>query len=149
MHWPDEIRDRSSLLPEPVELSKEELEEAERLIDSLTVDELEGPEFVDHYTEALEQIIEAKREGEEPPEMPEPDVKPGKVVDVMAALQESVAKAKASRGEDASVHEAPKKKAATKKTAAKKQPAKKTAAKKTTKKAAGKKKTAPGRRRGA
>ncbi|WP_442813761.1 hypothetical protein [Streptomyces sp. NBC_01558] len=51
-----------------------------------------------------------------------------KVVDLMAALQESVAKAKASRGEDATVHEMPKKKAAANKTA-KKAPAKKTAAK--------------------
>ncbi|WP_405552094.1 hypothetical protein [Streptomyces canus] len=46
----------------------------------------------------------------------------------MAALNESVQQAKASRGEDADVHEPPKK-------TAKKQPAKKTAAKKTTKKA--------------
>ncbi|MFJ8713095.1 hypothetical protein ACIRD9_07840 [Streptomyces violaceus] len=51
----------------------------------------------------------------------------------MAALRESVQKARASRGEDADVHELPKKKAA------KKQPAKRTAAKKTTKKAAAKK----------
>ncbi|MEV7732860.1 hypothetical protein AB0O75_12285 [Streptomyces sp. NPDC088921] len=43
----------------------------------------------------------------------------------MAALNESVQQAKASRGEDADVHEMPKMKTA------KKQPAKKTAAKKT------------------
>lgn len=49
----------------------------------------------------------------------------------MAALKESVAKARESRGEDATVHDLPKKKAAVKKTAAKKQPARK-AAKKTT-----------------
>ena len=48
----------------------------------------------------------------------------------MAALNESVQQAKASRGEDADVHQLPKKKTA------KKQPAKKTAAKKTTKKTA-------------
>jgi DNA end-binding protein Ku len=46
----------------------------------------------------------------------------------MAALNESVQQAKASRGEDADVHEMPKKKTT------KKQPAKKTTAKKTTKK---------------
>ncbi|MFE5923126.1 hypothetical protein [Streptomyces sp. NPDC056468] len=49
----------------------------------------------------------------------------------MAALNESVAKAKASRGEGtADVHELSKKKAAAEKTSAKKQPAEKTAAKK-------------------
>ncbi|KPI22835.1 hypothetical protein ACGFZJ_41985 [Streptomyces sp. NPDC048253] len=50
-----------------------------------------------------------------------------------AAREESVSKAKASRGEDADVHELPqpKEKTAFSKTAAKKQPAKKSAAKKT------------------
>ncbi|MDQ0605248.1 hypothetical protein QF037_009593 [Streptomyces canus] len=48
----------------------------------------------------------------------------------MTALTESVQQAKASRGEDADVHEMPKRKSA------KKQPVKKTAAKKTTKKTA-------------
>ncbi|MER7569665.1 hypothetical protein ABTZ93_43385 [Streptomyces sp. NPDC097941] len=47
----------------------------------------------------------------------------------MAALNQSVEKARASRGEDADVHELPKKTAAKK--TAKKQPAKKTAGKKT------------------
>lgn len=56
----------------------------------------------------------------------------------MAALKESVAKARESRGEDATVHDLPKKKntAKTASKTAKKQPAKKvakkTAAKKTT-----------------
>ncbi|GGT00523.1 hypothetical protein [Streptomyces violaceus] len=64
----------------------------------------------------IAQIIEAKREHREPPRMPEPgpEDKPGKVVDLMAALRESVQKARASRGEDADVHELPKKKAAKK-----------------------------------
>ncbi|WP_435850416.1 hypothetical protein [Streptomyces massasporeus] len=96
-------------------------------------EDLEDPEFRDAYTEALEQIIEAKREHREPPVMPEPEREPARVVDLMAALEESVQKARVSRGEDADVHELPKKKTA------KKQPAKKTAAKKTTRKAATKK----------
>ncbi len=62
----------------------------------------------------------------------------------MAALQESVRKAQAVRGEDAGdaeVHEMPKKTATTRKTATK-APAKKTAKKKTAKKKTAKKKTA-------
>jgi DNA end-binding protein Ku len=83
---------------------------------------------------AFSQIIEAKREHREPPKLKEPESELGQIVDLMAALNESVQKARASRGEGADVHELP-----TKKTA-KKQPAKKTAAKKTaTKKAAAKK----------
>ncbi|PAZ15125.1 hypothetical protein CLM62_15410 [Streptomyces sp. SA15] len=127
MHWPDEVRDPSELLPPPVEVSEEELQEAERLIESLTVDELKGDEFRDEYTEAIAQIIEAKREDREPPVMPEPE-QPRQIVDLMTALKESVQKARVSRGEDAEVHELPEKTAAKK--TARKQPAKKTAAKK-------------------
>ncbi|MGW7544459.1 hypothetical protein ACWGKQ_25655 [Streptomyces sp. NPDC054770] len=97
----------------------------------MTTDRLEGPDFVDHYTEALEKVIDAKREDRQLPDVPEPEKAPGKVLDLMAALQESVDKAKASRGEDtdAQVHELPEKKAA-------KAPAKKAAVKKTTAKKA-------------
>jgi DNA end-binding protein Ku len=126
MRWPDEIRDPTELLPPPVQVSDEEIGGALALMDTMTVDELVGPEFQDRYTEAIAQIIEAKREERPLPEAPEPE-RPAQVLDLMAALQESVSKVKAARGE-AEVHEMPK----PKKAAAKKQPAKKTAAKKTT-----------------
>ncbi|MFG2435784.1 Ku protein [Streptomyces sp. NPDC048508] len=133
MHWADEIRDPAELKPDDVELTKDEIAEAEHLIDRLTRDDLEGEEFTDRYTQAVEALLEAKREHRAPPAVEEPKAPakaPAKVVDLMAALQESVAKAKASRGGDATVHEMPKKKAATKKTT-KNSPAK-TAAKKAT-----------------
>jgi DNA end-binding protein Ku len=133
MRWPDEIRSPEELLPPPVELTDEEIEGALALMDSMTRDDLEGDEFHDAYTEAVEQLIEAKREHREPPKLEEPEERPGRLVDLMAALNESVQQARASRGEDSDMHELPKKKAA------KKQPAQKTAAKKTTKKAAAKK----------
>ncbi|MEU9446448.1 hypothetical protein AB0D42_37500 [Streptomyces sp. NPDC048304] len=81
--------------------------------------------------EAIARIIEAKREEKPLPAAPEPE-QPAAVLDLMAALQESVSKVKASRGEaagPADVHQLPKPK---KETAAKKTTAKKTAAKKTT-----------------
>jgi DNA end-binding protein Ku len=130
MRWPDEIRDPAELLPPPVELSDGEIDSALALMDTMTVDQLEGEEYKDRYTDAIAEIIEAKREDREPPAVPEPE-KPAQIVDLMAALNESVQKAKAGRGEptsDADVHELPK---PTKKTAAKKQPAKKAPAKKT------------------
>ncbi|MFE9882263.1 Ku protein [Streptomyces sp. NPDC005784] len=134
MRWSDEIRDPSQLKPEEVELTDDEIAQAEQLIDRLTRDDLQGEEFTDRYTEAVEQLIDAKRENREPPTAEEPEA-PAQVVDLMAALKESVAKARESRGEDATVHDLPKKKTAAKKTTtaktAKKQPAKK-AAKKTT-----------------
>ncbi|WP_433920639.1 Ku protein [Streptomyces canus] len=124
MRWPDEARDPVAVDPPNETVSQEEIEQALALIDRMTQDDLEGPEFTDTYTDALAEIIEAKREEKPLPEAPEPE-EPGKVLDLMAALNESVQQAKVSRGEDADVHEMPKK------TAAKKQPAKKTAAEKT------------------
>jgi DNA end-binding protein Ku len=84
----------------------------------------------------VEQLIDAKREHKEPPKAEEPEAPTGKVVDLMAALQESVTKARTARGEDATIHEMPEKTAARTET---KQPAKKAAAKKTSKKATARK----------
>ncbi|MFJ8345012.1 Ku protein [Streptomyces sp. NPDC094153] len=128
MRWPDEIRDSAEVAPPAVQVSDDEIDGALALMETMARDDLSGDEFRDTYTEALEQIIEAKREHREPPAVPEPEAEPGQVLDLMAALNASVEKAKAARGEgEADVHEMP---APKKKTAAKKQPAKKTAAKK-------------------
>ncbi|MGW1807207.1 non-homologous end joining protein Ku [Streptomyces sp. NPDC002078] len=131
MRWPDEIRDPTELLPPPVPVSDEEIEGALALMDTLTVDKLEGPAFQDRYTEAIAQIIEAKREERPLPEAREPEA-PTQVLDLMAALNASVERAKATRGEGAGpaeVHELP---GSMKKAATKKQPAKKATGKKAT-----------------
>ncbi|MCG8971387.1 Ku protein [Streptomyces sp. CL12-4] len=130
MRWPDEIRDPSSLTPPPTEVSDEEIDRALALMNTMTRDDLEGPEFRDTYTEAVAKLIEAKREHREPAPASEPAEESGQLVDLMAALNESVAKAKASRsdGGHAEVHDMPTKRAA------KKASAKKTAAKKTARK---------------
>lgn len=130
MRWPDEVRDPAAVDPPTEEVSDEEIQGALALMESMSRDDLDGPEFEDSYTDALAKIIEAKREDRELPEAPEPE-RPAQVLDLMAALNESVSKAKASRGEDADVHDMPKRKAA-----AKKQPAKKAAAKKAARKPA-------------
>ncbi|MCQ9178363.1 Ku protein [Streptomyces sp. IBSBF 2953] len=132
MHWPDEIRDPMELLPPPVDLTEDEIEGALALMETMARDDLEGDDFKDTYTEALAKIIEAKRGDKPLPEVPEAE-KPGEILDLMAALNESVQKARASRGEggSADVHEMPKaKKTAGAKKATGKQPAKKAAAKK-------------------
>ncbi|GGQ83620.1 non-homologous end joining protein Ku [Streptomyces flaveolus] len=130
MRWPDEIRDPSSLTPPPVELTDEEIDGALALMETMTRDGLEGDEFRDTYTEAVAKLIEAKREHREPAPVAEPAEESGQLVDLMAALNESVAKAKEARadGGHADVHEMPIKRAA------EKAPAKKTAAKKTARK---------------
>ncbi|MFJ9824906.1 hypothetical protein ACIRSU_11070 [Streptomyces sp. NPDC101160] len=87
----------------------------------------------------MHEVIAAKAEHREPAPVAGEEEAPAQVVDLMAALEASVAKAKESRGEPggpATVHEMPK----PKKTAAKKTPAKKASSKET-------KKTAASRRR--
>ncbi|MET7690519.1 Ku protein [Streptomyces sp. NPDC005483] len=101
MRWPDEVRDPAAVDPPNETVSEEEIEGALALMESMTRDDLEGPEFEDTYTDALAKIIEAKREDRELPEAPEPE-QPAQVLDLMAALNQSVEKARASRGEDAS-----------------------------------------------
>ncbi|MEW2051379.1 hypothetical protein [Streptomyces sp. NPDC005476] len=91
-----------------VEVSEGEIEGALALTESMTREDLQGEEFRDAYTEAIAKIIESKREDKLLPEAPEPKEE-GQVLDLMAALQESVRKAQASRREtadsDADVHD--------------------------------------------
>ncbi|MGW7244077.1 Ku protein [Streptomyces sp. NPDC054804] len=54
MRWPDEVRDPSELYPPAADGSDAEVDEAVELIERMTTDRLEGLDFVDHYTEALE-----------------------------------------------------------------------------------------------
>ncbi|MFD9499003.1 Ku protein [Streptomyces sp. NPDC060035] len=140
MRWPDEIRSPESLGPGDVELGEDEIERAVQLTDTMALDGISG--FHDRYREALEELIAAKSEGKA---LPEPgggeEEEPGKVMDLMAALNASVKAAKETRGEAtgtegerASVHEM---KSGTRKRTAKKTATRKTAAGKTAK-AAGK-----------
>jgi DNA end-binding protein Ku len=98
MRWPDEIRDPAELVPPPVEVSEEEIEAALTLMETMGKDDLEGPAFRDEYTEAMAKIIEAKREEKPLPQTSAPQ-QPAQVLDLMAALNESVQKAREARGE--------------------------------------------------
>ncbi|WP_225080657.1 Ku protein [Streptomyces sp. CoT10] len=123
--WPDEIRDPARAAPGPVVLEPGEIDEAMTLVEIMSRDSVDGPEFTDHYTQALREVVEAKQEHRRPPQAPHPAARPGQLVDLMATLQQSVDKARAARGEDlAHVPDLPR--AATKTTArktAKKSPA--------------------------
>lgn len=140
MKWDDEVRSPDELAPKAMELDDDEIDRAILLIDSMTTDGIAGQDWAtDRYTEALERIIQAKAEGKTPPGPDEEEAPAGQVLDLMAALQESVQKAQSARGEtgeDATVHQMPKKKTTTgktaKKTASKASAAKTTGGKKTT-----------------
>ncbi|MFE7748127.1 Ku protein [Streptomyces sp. NPDC057428] len=148
MRWPDEIRSPESLAPRETELDEDEIERAVQLTDSMALDGISG--FRDRYREALEELIAAKSEGKPLPAEPggEGEEEPGKVMDLMAALNASVKAAKETRGEDATVHEMTPGKPRARKKAASGSPkaaAGKTSARKTTAKKTTAKKTASGR----
>jgi DNA end-binding protein Ku len=159
MYFADEIRDPKEVLdtiPNRAGGKPKEMAMAVNLIESMT-----GPwqpeEFRDTYTDRVNELIAAKREGNEvtvADEAPEAT----NVVDLMSALRASVEAAKKGRGgsaagkrkstakkataKKATAKKAPAKKATAKKAPAKKAPAKKTSAKKTSAKKAPAKKTA-------
>ena len=60
--WPDEIRDPADVIPAPVQLNEYEIDEALALIEAMTLDTLEGPEFTAHYTATLHAVIEVERD---------------------------------------------------------------------------------------
>ncbi len=104
MLWPDEVRVPDfGFLDDAVEVRPQELAMAGTLIESLSGD-FDPTAFTDAYREKLEELIEAKVEGQEvvQPTSAAPDT--GSVVDLMAALRASVdaAKGRTAGGEQGS-----------------------------------------------
>ena len=122
-----------------IEVTDRELEMARQLISSLEAD-FEPEKFTDTYRESVLALIDRKADGEETVLAAPAEEEMGSVVDLMAALEASVASAKEARTR----HPTAKAKKAAKKPAAKKKASKKPAAKKKSaaKKPAAKKKSA-------
>jgi len=138
MHYADEVNDLSTLesfeaLGE-VDVKDAELAMAQQLIDSLT-EEFDAEVYRDTYRESVLEMIERKADGQEAvPAAAEQDEE-AVVIDIMAALEASVAATKKDMAEIKAAPAKKKKAAAKKKSAAKKKaPAKKktTAKKKAT-----------------
>jgi DNA end-binding protein Ku len=87
MYFADEIRPAEGIAPEKADVDKQELEMAAQLIEQYT-GKFEPAAYRDTYRDALCEIIEAKRRGEEvhAEVAPEPEAP----TDLMAALRESV-----------------------------------------------------------
>ncbi|MFN2483903.1 MAG: Ku protein [Candidatus Limnocylindria bacterium] len=98
MYFPDEIRSTSALdLPDASEslLSSKELKMARALVENLS-DKFKPEEYQDRYRIALQELIERKMAGEKrnaKRRKPEP-----KIIDLMAALEASVAASRARGG---------------------------------------------------
>ncbi|ARF58916.1 Ku protein [Streptomyces gilvosporeus] len=132
--WPDQIRPATGIGPRgDVKLRDNELTLAETLMDMLG--EVDPAELHDEYREAVEELVARKLEGGAPVAPKTPGGR-GQVVDLMAALEKSVAAAKGGGGagqeREASVTPIRGKRTAAKKSAAKTAAPKKAPAKKTT-----------------
>ncbi|WP_333772351.1 non-homologous end joining protein Ku [Streptomyces sp. IBSBF 3136] len=146
--WPDEVRAPEGVAPdEKVTVRAKELDLADALMD--TLGDVDLDDLHDDYRAALEEVIAAKAAGEALPETPEPDTG-GKVLDLMAALENSVRAARASRGdgrapEKRAAAKAPEKRAPEKKTGEKGTGEEKTPEKKATGKKAAERKPPAGK----
>lgn len=117
MLWPDEIRSPEfANLGDQTDASAAELAMAKMLVESLAGD-YDPAGYEDDYKQAVDAVVKAKLEGGEVQEVPAAAGDGGgEVVDLLAALQRSVERAKAARGE--TPDEAPAKKSGAKKKAA-------------------------------
>ena len=104
--WPDEVRAADfPVLDEDVSVRPQELAMAASLVDSLAAD-FDPSQYEDRYAGALEQLIEAKVSSGSTRAVPVPVGEEagadggGDVVDLLAALQRSVEKARGARGEE-------------------------------------------------
>jgi DNA end-binding protein Ku len=95
--WSDEVRDPSDIAPD-VKANKQAVETACALIEELSVD-WEPERYEDRYRARLEDVIEAKRKGGTV-KAPTPEKEPTATPDLMAALEESLAKMKGERLQD-------------------------------------------------
>ncbi|NJP99599.1 non-homologous end joining protein Ku [Streptomyces zingiberis] len=96
MLWPDEIRPASGIAPESdVGIRDAELDLADTLME--TLGELDAEALHDEYREAVEALVAAKLEGVAP-EAAREQAEEGKVIDLIAALENSVRAAREGRG---------------------------------------------------
>ena len=107
MLWPDEIRSPEfATLGEEADAKPSELAMANMLVESLAGDYV-PEDYEDDYEQAVDALVKAKLEGGEAREAPAAQDSSGEVLDLLAALQRSVERAKAARGEAASDEASP------------------------------------------
>jgi DNA end-binding protein Ku len=99
MLWPDEIRSPEfASLGEDTDAKASELAMANMLVESLAGDYVPD-DYEDDYKQAVDALVKAKLDGGEVLEAPAAQDTSGEVLDLLAALQRSVERAKTARGE--------------------------------------------------
>ena len=97
MLWPDELRPAAGVTPDlNVSVRPQELAMAHSLMDTLS-EGFELGQLRDEYQDALQEVVDARLEGGEPPHEGTPRVVGDNVIDLMAALKRSVKAAESAR----------------------------------------------------
>jgi len=79
-----------------IEVNPEELKLAKTLMDTLAIDEIDMASYHDDYTDKLRDLVEAKIAGKQVVEQPAEEAPP--IINLMEALQKSIATSKKSAG---------------------------------------------------
>ena len=109
MHFGEELSDSEKLnVPKQVEVGKREADMAKALVDSMT-SKWDPEKYHDDYREALLEVIEEKVEagGKEIEDKPKQAKPSTKVIDLVAVLQESLAKAQGTKKKKPAAKSAP------------------------------------------
>lgn len=95
IHYPDEVRNVVDVpnIPSEDQVTKKELDTAKMLIDQLTT-EFEPEKYHDEYRNALMELIDEKKKGEQTVTAKDKKGTADNVTDLMAALQASIDKTK-------------------------------------------------------
>ncbi len=99
MRFADEVvsADKLEGIPKDIEVGEKEIKMAEQLISTLS-DDFEPAKYHDVYMEKLRNLLDKKAQGETViSEAAEPETK-GRVIDLLAALEQSLAKSKKKNG---------------------------------------------------
>ena len=97
MRYADEVLPADKLVPkDDVKLTEKEREMARQLVESLAAEGFEPQKYHDQYREQLLDLIARKESGEEIVAEPKTEA-PAKVLDLVAALEASIAKSKTAK----------------------------------------------------
>ena len=100
MHFAKELADAEKLnVPKKLTVGKREMDMAKTLLNSMRAGSGDAEKYRDDYREALMEVIEEKVEsgGKEIQEKPKEKKPATKVIDLVAVLQESLAKSKGGK----------------------------------------------------
>jgi DNA end-binding protein Ku len=90
--WPDEIRSPAGIAPGDVALRPKEVKLVRTLMDAITAD-FHIEDETDEYNHALDEVVQARLAGIEPPHAPQSRVLPPGGTDLVALLESALADA--------------------------------------------------------